>query len=67
MISPEKRRSGLVRTDHDYGPRSSVFVPLFAVEQVGDHELEPDAGTDVRRMSGALSFHAVSQMAKGIN
>lgn len=42
--------------DHDYGPRSSVFVPLFAVdkaatttgsyvlvrmEQTGDHSVHP--------------------------
>ncbi len=40
--------------DYDLRPALSVFVPLFAVEQAADHDRNLDAGTDVRRMSGAL-------------
>ncbi|XNM61067.1 hypothetical protein ACLK1T_00935 [Escherichia coli] len=36
-----------------YCPRSSVFVPSFAVQQAAT-TTGTDAGTDVRRTSGAL-------------
>lgn len=52
--------------DHDYGPRSSVFVPLFAVEQAATTSGTGCWPECLVRVWCRL-FRVVSQMAKGIN
>ncbi|VEB06078.1 lipid A biosynthesis (KDO) 2-(lauroyl)-lipid IVA acyltransferase [Klebsiella pneumoniae] len=47
--------------DHDYGPASSVFAPLFAVEQAATTTGTWDAGENVRGDDCAVCSAAQAQ------